>query len=64
MAHEPQLDAVLGKENTVLVVAESKSFATFDRWMDEQLAQLVSLWIHTAAPNASICERARRQFGR
>lgn len=38
-----------------------ESFATFDRWMDEQLDELVARWIHTAAPNA---ERASLKVGR
>ncbi len=38
-----------------------ESFATFDRWMDEQLDELVARWIHTASPNA---ERASLKAGR
>ncbi len=30
-----------------------RSYAAFERWMDTQLEELVSRWIHTAAPNAS-----------
>ena len=41
------------REESTLVVAESKCFAEFDQWMDEHLEQLVAQWIHTAAPNAS-----------
>lgn len=42
-----------------------ESFATFDRWMDEQLNELVARWIHTAAPNAECASlKAGRSFGR
>jgi len=42
-----------------------ESFATFDRWMDEQLDELVARWIHTAAPNAERASlKAGRSFGR
>ena len=34
------------------------SLEALDRWMDEQLEELVAAWIHTAAPNA---ERAVRR---
>jgi hypothetical protein len=47
-----------------LVVAESKSFEEFDRWMDGQLDQLVAQWAHTAAPNANRADRVARRFGR
>jgi hypothetical protein len=40
------------KAATTLVVAETRSFAAFDQWMDLQLDLLVARWIHTAAPNA------------
>ena len=45
-------------------VAELKSFAAFDQWMDEQLDVLVGRWIHTAAPNANRFEQVQRSFGR
>jgi hypothetical protein len=64
MAHNFPSDSASLKPDAVLVVAELKSFAAFDRSMDEQLAQLVALWIHTAAPNASRGEQVRRRFGR
>jgi len=51
-------------EEAELVVAESESFAAFERRMDEQLEALVALWIHTAAPNASRSGRSRQEFGR
>ena len=38
-----------------------ESFASFDRWIDDQLEELVARWIHAAAPNA---ERAALKYGR
>jgi len=40
-------------ENDDIQVVELKSFADFDRWMDEQLELLVARWAPLAAPNAS-----------
>jgi len=40
-------------ENDDIQVVELKSFADFDRWMDEQLESLVARWAPLAAPNAS-----------
>ena len=52
------------REQTAMVVEESKSFSEFDHAMDEQLERLVALWIHTAAPNASRVSRAQKKFNR
>ena len=48
----------------IAAIADLKSFATFDHWMDEQLTALVDRWVHTAAPNANRFELVQRQFGR
>lgn len=64
MAHDYSADLASGKVDTTLIAEESESFAAFERRIDEQLAQLVALWIHTAAPNASRFEAARERFGR
>ncbi len=52
------------EQDIVSAVAELKSFAAFDRWMDDQLTALVDRWIHSAAPNANRYELAQRHFGR
>ncbi len=52
------------EQDIVSAVAELKSFAAFDRWMDEQLTALVDRWIDTAAPCANRYELAQRHFGR
>ncbi len=64
MAHYFSSGSTSRREDPAIVAAELKCFADFDRWMDEQLAQLVALWIHTAAPNANRSELAQRRFGR
>ena len=64
MAHDFSSPSASHQEDTTLVVAESKSFAAFEQSMDEQLARLVALWIHTAAPNANRLDRPQNRFGR
>ena len=64
MAHNSSSDSALPKEDAARVAAESKSFAAFERSIDEQLAQLVAQWIHTAAPNAFRTDRLQRRLGR
>ena len=41
--------------------AEEQALEAFGAWMDGALEQLVSRWIHLAAPNASRRERATRR---
>jgi hypothetical protein len=48
--------------DTTLVIAETESFVAFDRWIDEQLSDLVARWIHMAAPNANRPELLRERF--
>ena len=38
----------------LFVEAGTESFETFDRWMDDQLSNLVARWVHMAAPNAGL----------
>jgi hypothetical protein len=64
MAHKYSSDSALPKEDAARVAAESKSFAAFERSIDEQLTQLVALWIHTAAPNAKRADRLQQRLGR
>ena len=53
------------KKDTDQIQRNLESFVTFDRWMDEQLDELVARWIHTAAPNAERASlKAGRSFGR
>ena len=63
MIHDFSSSSVSRKADVTLVVAESKSFAAFDEWMDVQLGRLVAQWIHTAAPNANRPESIQRRFG-
>ena len=51
------------KPDTNQILEDLKSYAAFERWMDEQLEILVARWIHRAAPNAQRAYR-RSQFGR
>lgn len=65
MTHDSSTSPVSSKTDTMLIVAESRSFVAFDRAIDNQLEQLVARWIHTAAPNASRpSAAARKKFGR
>jgi hypothetical protein len=66
MAHDgkPFVVSAALHEDPKMVVAENESFAAFDLRMDQQLEELVALWIHTAAPNASRPGRTRQDFGR
>jgi hypothetical protein len=66
MAHDGKLFAVSAAlhEDPKMVVVENESFAAFDLRMDQQLDELVALWIHAAAPNASRLGRTRKDFGR
>jgi len=48
--------------DSALVRTESASFQQFDEWMDIELAGLVQLWIHTAAPNANRPQADRARF--
>ncbi|HVA47201.1 MAG TPA: hypothetical protein VNH11_12605 [Pirellulales bacterium] len=41
-----------------LPVADQTVYVPFAAWLDEQLEELVTRWIHLAAPNASRRERA------
>ncbi len=49
-------------EDTALVRTDSESFQQLDQWMDTELAALVQLWIHTAAPNANRPQLGRARF--
>jgi hypothetical protein len=65
MTHDSSISQPISlKDETTLVVAESKSFVDFDQWMDCQLEQLVAQWIHTAAPNAQRADRHSRRFSK
>jgi hypothetical protein len=65
MTHDSSTTPVSSKADGMLIVAESKSFAAFDRGIDDQLKQLVARWIHTAAPNATRpSASALKKFGR
>ena len=48
-------------EDDEIVLVESKAFADFDQWMDDQLARLVARWAPLAAPNASRVPTARQR---
>jgi len=49
------------KRDAARILKELQSFAAFDRWMDEQLADLVAQWIHTAAPSSHRMRRIKRR---
>jgi hypothetical protein len=51
-------------DEATLVVVESESFATFDRWMDVQLSELVERWAHMASPKAQRSQFFAHRFGR
>ena len=53
MVHDFSPSPTTRKADAARILRELKSFAAFDRWMDEQLDRLVAQWIHTAAPNAN-----------
>jgi hypothetical protein len=57
-------DKTSPKEDVARVAEALKSFAEFDRWIDDQLEMLVARWIHTAAPNANRVSRIRRSLPR
>jgi hypothetical protein len=61
MTHEFLPSPASENQNVDQIQKNLESFDTFDRWMDEQLDELVARWIHTAAPNA---ERASFKAGR
>jgi hypothetical protein len=51
-------------DEATLVLVESEPFAAFDRWMDEQLSQLVAKWAHMASPRAQRSQFPGNRFGR
>ena len=63
MTHDFSSVPVSHIEDTTLVVADTESFAVFDRWIDEQLTDLVARWIHMAAPKAHRPEFLLERFG-
>ena len=64
MAKKFQSSPAVRKPDATLVAEQLKSFADFDRWMDNQLESLVARWLHTAAPNANRVRRIADRFGR
>ncbi|MEX0677664.1 MAG: hypothetical protein WD063_11350 [Pirellulales bacterium] len=50
------------KRDPAQIAKEFRSFAAFDRWMDDELERLVAQWMHTAAPNASRSWRIERKL--
>ena len=62
MTHDFSSNSTAREDEASLVVAESPSFAAFDQWIDEQLAQLVARWVHLAAPNADRAEFLSERF--
>ena len=56
MNHENTTGGLSSENEDVelFVEAGTESFETFDRWMDDQLGNLVARWAHMAAPNASL----------
>ena len=59
----PQKDLPPEQESEVFELEELDSFAEFDHWIDDHLAELVARWAHTAAPAADIENRIRRRAG-
>jgi len=39
------------------LLVKRAAYRRFSRWMDQQLAELVTRWGHLAAPNARRCSR-------
>ena len=52
------------KRDAAQIAQEFRSFAAFDRWMDDQLDRLVAKWMHAAAPSASRIWRIERKLRR
>jgi len=63
MTHESIPSPKPVKRETIQILEQSESYALFDRWIDEQLEQLVAKWIHRAAPNSKFAAN-RQKFGR
>jgi hypothetical protein len=63
MSHDFSSIPASRNDDTALVIAETESFVAFDRWIDEQLSDLVTRWIHMAAPNANRPALLRERFG-
>lgn len=53
MVHDFPTGPTASEDSASRAAKALRSYAAFDRWMDEQLEVLVSRWMHAAAPNAS-----------
>ena len=64
MVHDFRPSPASRKRDAARILKEMKSFAAFDRWMDDELDRLVAQWIHASAPNANREWRVTRKLRR
>lgn len=64
MVHDEPSSRATSEDPATRAAQAVQSYAAFDRWMDAQLDELVSRWIHTAAPNASRPRQSWRNMRR